>query len=394
MSSTSDSHHSENIATNCVHAGVTPDVHSGAVMTPISLSSTFLQKSPGQLYPGGYEYSRSSNPTRDTFEKNVAACEGAKYGLAFASGLAATATIIMTLEKGSEVITFDDVYGGSGRYFSRIAEPHAGVSFKYVDLVEEKNFEEAITDKTKLLWIETPTNPMLKVANIAALSKIAHKHNIIVVVDNTFLSPYFQNPLKHGADIVLHSVSKYINGHSDVVMGWAGTNSDDIYKRLKFIQNGAGGIPSPFDSYLALRGMKTLAVRMKQHGKNAIRIAKFLEDHDKVEKVIYPGLESHPQHELAKKQQRGYGGVVTVILKGDIKAARAFMENLELFSLAESLGGVESLANHPAIMTHASVPIERRKKLGITDALVRLSVGIEKIEDLLEDIKNALSHIQ
>jgi len=319
--------------------------------------------------------------------------ESAKYGLAFASGSATTVTIINLLNSGDEVISIDDVYGGTQRYFNRVSTPAMNIKYKFVDFTKPGQLEAAITPKTKLIWIETPTNPTLKLADIKAVSAIAKKHKIIVVVDNTFVTPYFQRPLELGADIVVHSVTKYLGGHSDVVMGVLATNNVELYERLKFLQNAIGAVPSPFDCYMALRGIKTLHVRMEAHQKNAKIIAEFLEKHPKVAKVIYPGLPSHPQYELAKRQQSGPGGMITFFLKGGLKESRIFLQNLRIFALAESLGAVESLAEHPAIMTHASVPDAQRKVLGISDSLVRLSVGIENIEDLLADIKHALDAI-
>jgi len=374
-----------------VHAGQKPDPNTGAVIIPISLSSTFAQTSPGVTH--GYEYARTGNPTRNAFEDNVAALEGGKHGVAFASGLAATTTFLHTFKTGDHIISVDDVYGGTNRYFSRICTPHAGLEFSFIDLSVEGTFEAQIKSNTKLVWIESPTNPTLKLIDIKHITQIAHEKGLLVVVDNTFASPYFQRPLELGADIVLHSVTKYLNGHSDVVMGVIVTNNEEIFKKLKFLQNGMGGIPSPFDSFLAIRGTKTLHIRMKEHEKNAIQLAKYLEAHPKIQKVIYPGLPSHPQHELAKKQMYGYGGIITIYIKGGIKESRKFLENLKIFALAESLGGVESLADHPVIMTHASVPAEQRAKLGITDNLVRLSVGVEDVHDLQHDLEHALASI-
>eukprot|EP00299_Pterocystis_sp_00344_P002651 c1298_g1_i1.p1 GENE.c1298_g1_i1~~c1298_g1_i1.p1 ORF type:complete len:408 (+),score=104.06 c1298_g1_i1:1-1224(+) len=380
-------------STRAIHAGQAPDSHSGAVIVPITLSTTFQQQSPGVTFPGGFEYGRSGNPTREAFEAQVAACEGAKYGLAFASGSVATVTISHLVRSGEHVISMDDVYGGTQRYFNRVASELMGVRFSFVDLTDPNNLTAAITPETKLVWIETPTNPMLKIADIEAISKLAHAHNLIVVVDNTFMSPYFQSPLQYGADIVMHSISKYINGHTDVIGGVIALNDQTLYQRLKFLQNSIGGTPSPFDSYLAMRGLKTLAVRMQAHEKNANQVAEFLEAHPKVDKVIYPGLPSHPQHELAKRQMRGFGGMITFFLKGDITHSRTFLENLRLAKLAESLGAVETLIEHPALMTHASVPPAMRAQLGISDSLVRMSVGIEDISDILADLSQALNHV-
>jgi len=383
----------KHFGTDCIHAGQEPDPVTGAVMTPISLSTTFVQKSPGQHT--GYEYARTGNPTRNAYEACVAKCENGKHGLAFASGLAATATLLHLLKSGDEIIAMDDMYGGTNRYFHKVAQPFANLKFNLVDLTDAEAFENAMNENIKMVWIETPTNPTLKISDIQVLSDIAHGINsdVIVVVDNTFLSPYFQRPLDFGADIVLHSVSKYINGHSDVIGGIVVTNSDEINEKLRFLQNGMGAIQGVFSSFLAMRGLKTLHVRMKQHAINAQAVAEFLESHEKVERVIYPGLPSHPQYELAQKQQTGFGGMVTFFIKGGLDESRTFLENLKVFALAESLGGVESLAEHPAIMTHASVPPELRKKLGISDTLIRLSVGIEETEDILEDIANALDQV-
>lgn len=375
-------------ATKAIHAGQSPDPISGAVMTPISLSTTFQQKSPGEHT--GFEYSRTGNPTRNTFEDCIAALENAKWCAAFASGLAATASIAHIFKNGDEIICMDDVYGGTFRYFARIAEP-MGLKVKFVDFTKLDELSKAITSKTVLLWLETPTNPNLKIADIAKCAEVAHKHKTLLVVDNTFASPYFQNPLDHGADLVLHSVTKYINGHSDVVMGVVCGRDESLKTRLKFIQNGMGAIPSPFDSYLALRGVKTLHLRMERHQQNAMKIATWLESHPQVDRILYPGLKSHPQHEIAKKQMRGYGGMITFWLKGGIAESRKFLENVHLFALAESLGGVESLIEHPAIMTHASVPPADRQKLGIWDNMIRISVGVEDVEDLLLDLQTAFA---
>jgi len=378
-------------ATNAIHAGQKPDPISGAVMIPISLSTTFVQKSPG--VNTGYEYARTGNPTRNAFEDCVAALENGVWAAAFASGLAATATISRLFTVGDEIICFDDVYGGTRRFFTKVGEP-SGLITKYVDLSVLEHLKAAITPKTKLIWIETPTNPTLKLCDIKAVCDIAHQHNVIVAVDNTFMTPYFQRPLDLGADLVIHSVTKYLNGHSDVVMGIVIGNSEDLRTRLKYLQNAMGAIPSPFDSFLAIRSLKTLHVRMDRHAQNAMAVALFLEKHPKVDKVVYPGLPSHPQYALAKKQMTGFGGMITIWLKGGLAQSRKFLENVKIFALAESLGGVESLIEHPAIMTHASVPAEARAALGISDSLVRLSVGIEDLEDLLNDLLNAFEHVE
>ncbi len=374
--------------TRAIHAGQEPDPSTGAIMTPVYLTSTYVQESPGKHK--GYEYSRTHNPTRKAYEDCIANLEGGKHGFAFASGCAATTTVLHMLKSGDHVVAGDDMYGGTFRLFDKVLR-HNGIEFTYVDLSEPKNLEKALKKNTKMVWIETPTNPMLKLTDIKKIADQAKKAKAMTVVDNTFMSPYFQKPLSLGADIVVHSTTKYIGGHSDMVGGVAVTSNGDIAEKLAFLSNSMGGIASPFDSFIALRSLKTLHIRMKAHEENAMAVAKFLSDHKKVEKIIYPGLKSHPQHELAKKQMTGFGGMITFYLKGDIKNARSFLESVKVFSLAESLGGVESLIEHPAIMTHASVPPENRKKLGIDDNLVRLSVGIETQEDLLNDLKSALA---
>lgn len=334
-----------------------------------------------------------SCPPSEAFETCIAACEQAKFGLAFASGSSAIATVLHLLESGSHVITVDDVYGGTQRYFNRIASVTNNLSFTFLDFNVEGAFEAAITPKTKLVWLETPTNPTLKVTDMEAVSKICKARGILMVVDNTFMTPYFQNPLNHGADVVIHSITKYINGHSDVVGGVIVTNSAELNTKFKFLQNGLGAILSPFDSYMALRGVKTLALRMKAHAENAQAVAELLEAHPKVEKVVYPGLKSHPQHAIACKQTSGHGGMITVYLKGGLEESKVFLGALKLFACAESLGAVESLSEHPALMTHASVPAEMRAKLGIADNMLRLSVGVEDKADLLADLTQALAQI-
>nr|ACY74433.1 cystathionase [Carukia barnesi] len=379
-----------NFGTDAIHAGQEPERwNSGAVIPPISLSTTFKQDSPG--VHKGYEYSRSGNPTRQSFEEAIAAAEGGKYGLAFSSGLGATTTIMLSLKSKDHVVCMDDVYGGTNRLFSKILTGH-DLEFTFADMRDPAEVEKHIKPgKTKIVWVETPTNPTMKIVDIEAVSKIVHKHkDIILVVDNTFMSPYFQRPLSLGADIVFSSVTKYINGHSDVVMGVMVTSDEKIYNKLKFLQNAAGSVPSPFDCFLANRGLKTLHVRMKQHEANAIKVAKFLEESPRVNKIYYPGSPSHPQHELVKRQCKGYSGMMSFDMKGKLDHAKKFLESLKIFTLAESLGGIESLAEHPAIMTHASVDPEDREKLGISDTLIRLSVGIEEGDDLVEDIKQAL----
>ena len=377
------------LGTLAIHGGQSVDPSTGAVMPPIYATSTYAQSSPGVHQ--GFEYSRTHNPTRFAYERCVASLEGGSRGFAFASGMAATSTLLEMLDSGDHVVAVDDLYGGTYRLFERVRRRSAGLDFSFVDLTDLAAFEAAITPKTKLLWIETPTNPLLKIIDIAAVAAVAKKHGLIVVVDNTFASPMVQRPLSLGADVVMHSATKYLNGHSDMVGGMlvVGDNSE-LADQLAFLQNSIGGVQGPFDSFLALRGLKTLHLRMKAHCENALAIAQMLEKHPSVEKVLYPGLASHPQHELAKRQMDGFGGIVSVYLKGGMQEAARFCERLELFTLAESLGGVESLVNHPAVMTHASVPVERRAALGITDNLVRLSVGIESAVDLFEDLNHAL----
>jgi cystathionine gamma-lyase len=378
-------------ATRCIHAGQAPDPTTGAIMPPISLSSTYAQESPGVHQ--GYEYSRSHNPTRYAYERCVADLEGGARAYAFASGLAATATLLDTLEPGAHVIASDDLYGGSYRLFARVRAKSAGLKFSFVDLREPKNVEAAITPQTKLIWVETPTNPMLKLADLSAIGEIARKHGIPAWADNTFASPYLQRPLEHGFAGVMHSATKYINGHSDVVNGLLIAGADtDLQERLAFLQNAVGAVLGPFDSYLALRGVKTLALRMQRHCENAQALAEWLEAHPKVARVHYPGLPSHSQHALARQQMpRGYGGMISIELKGGLEESRRFLERTRLFALAESLGGVESLIEHPAIMTHASVPAAQRAALGISDSLCRLSVGIEDVGDLRADLADALA---
>eukprot|EP01104_Vermistella_antarctica_P009537 TRINITY_DN2460_c0_g1_i3.p1 TRINITY_DN2460_c0_g1~~TRINITY_DN2460_c0_g1_i3.p1 ORF type:complete len:391 (+),score=71.29 TRINITY_DN2460_c0_g1_i3:129-1301(+) len=382
----------EGFATSAIHEGVAPDPYTGAVITPISLSTTFQQHTPGQPR-NGFEYARTDNPTRNALEKNLAGLEGGKHAVAFSSGVAVINQVIHLLKTGDEVICMDDIYGGTGRCFEQVCSPTYGITFNYVDLTSVDNLAPAITEKTKLVWVESPTNPTMKLVDIAALSLVCKSHNLILVVDNTFMTPFFQRPLALGADIVVHSITKYINGHSDVCMGCAMLNDDTLHTRLKFLQNAVGAIPSPFDCFLVLRSTKTLHVRMQRHATNAQAVAEYLEAHDKVSRVSYPGLPSHPQHDLALRQMSGFGGMMTIYLKGGMSESRTFLETLKLFALAESLGGVESLAEHPAIMTHHSVPAERRKALGIDDTLVRLSIGIECVEDIIEDLRRALDAI-
>ena len=380
------------LGTLAIHAGQSPDPSTGAVMTPIYATSTYVQSSPGVHQ--GFEYSRSHNPTRFAYERCVAALEGGTRGFAFASGSAATATILDLLDSGSHVIAMDDVYGGTYRLFERVRRRSAGLDFSWVDLTNPKAFEAAIRPETKLVWIETPTNPLLKLVDIAQIAAIARKCGLIVVVDNTFSSPILQRPLEHGAHLVMHSATKYLNGHSDMVGGLVVVGDDtELAGQMEFLQNSTGAVQGPFDSFLALRGLKTLHLRMKAHCENAQALAEWLDTHPAIEKVIYPGLKSHPQHELAKRQMDGFGGMVSIYIKGGLEAATRFCERTKLFALAESLGGVESLVNHPAIMTHASVPAERRAALGIADNLVRLSVGVESLRDLQADLDEALTSL-
>jgi cystathionine gamma-lyase len=376
-------------ATRSIHAGQYPDPATGAVMTPIYATSTYVQESPGKHK--GYEYSRSQNPTRNAYERCIADLESGTAGYAFASGMAATATALELLDSGDHVIAMEDLYGGSRRLFSRVRERSARLSFSYVDLTEPAAFEAAIRPETRMLWVETPTNPLLKLVDLSALAAAARKRGILTVCDNTFASPWVQRPIEHGFDMVMHSATKYLNGHSDMVGGVlvVGENAE-LRERLGFLQNAVGAVAGPFDSFLALRGLKTLALRMERHCGNALAVARFLESHPRVERVIYPGLASHPQHGLAKRQMHGFGGMVTAILKGSLDDATRFLERCEIFALAESLGGVESLIEHPAIMTHASLPPEVRASLGIGDGLIRLSVGVEDEADLLAELQAAL----
>ncbi len=380
-------HSQHGFGTRAIHAGQAPEPITGAIMTPIYQTSTYVQSSPG--VHTGFEYSRTQNPTRHALEDCLASLEGGKHGIAFASGCAATTTILHMLEPGAHVVSGDDIYGGTYRLFTRVLQGKA-VDFSFVDMSDLAVFEASLKPETKLVWLESPTNPLLKISDIRGICKIAHKHGIPVVVDNTFMSPYFQTPLALGADIVVHSTTKYINGHSDVVGGIVITSDDKIAEKMRFLQNSMGATPGPFDSWLVLRGVKTLHLRMKQHAESAMVIAKYLESHPAVERVTYPGLESHPQYKIAQDQMKGPGGMITFFLKGGLEPARKMLESVKIFALAESLGGVESLIEHPAIMTHASVPKEVRESLGITDGLVRLSVGIEDIDDLMADLKNAL----
>jgi cystathionine gamma-lyase len=377
-------------ATRTIHAGQHPDPTTGAVMVPIYATSTYAQESPG--VHKGYEYSRSQNPTRQAFERCIADLESGERGYAFASGLAAISTVLELLNTGDHVLASDDLYGGSFRLFDKVRKRSAGLTFDFVDMTDIANVEKAIKPNTKMIWVETPTNPMLRLADLAAIAKLAKKRGILTASDNTFASPYTQRPLEQGIDIVVHSTTKYLNGHSDIVGGCAVIgNNKDLAERLAFLHNAVGAIQGPFDSFLALRGLKTLALRMERHCGNALKIARWLEARKDVERVFYPGLESHPQHALAKAQMAAFGGIVTVVLRRDLAGTRRFLERCKLFTLAESLGGVESLIEHPAIMTHASIPADKRAELGISDALVRLSCGVEDADDLIADLEQALA---
>lgn len=380
-------------STKAIHVGEDPrDMQHGDVVSPIHLSTTFAKQSVEDV-DKGYVYIRTGNPTRDRLEMKLAALENGKYALAFSSGLAAETSLLLSLlKKGDHIVAFDDLYGGTKRLFEKVMN-RFGIEVTYVDARDPLNVKSAITRNTKLVWLETPTNPLLKLADIKEISEIAHEHNVLVVVDNTFATPYFQRPLDLGADIVLHSVTKYLGGHSDVLGGAIIVNDDEIHQKIRFHQNAVGAVLSPFDSWLVMRGLKTLAIRMKKHEENAMKLAKYLEDHPKVEKVYYPGLPSHPQHELAKKQMSGFGGMLSIELVGGLKEATKFVESLNIFALAESLGGVESLIEIPALMTHAGIPKEERLRIGIKDSLVRISVGIEDYEDLVNDLEQALSKI-
>ena len=377
-------------ATKAIHAGQEADPTTGAVMTPIYQTSTYQQKAPGDHK--GYEYSRGTNPTRKALEDCLAALENAQYGLAFSSGMAATDCVLRLLKPGDEVVTGDDLYGGSYRIFTKVYEP-LGIVFKFVNTSDLEAVRSAISDKTKLIWIETPTNPTLKIADIEGIGKIAKEHNIRYAVDNTFASPYLQNPMDLGADIVMHSVTKYLGGHSDVVMGALVMNDEELYKQLWFYYNACGGTPGPQDAFLVLRGIKTLHLRMRAHCENGRQVAEYLKNHPKVEKIYWPGFTDHPGHELAKKQMKDFGGMVSIVLKGaDLQETFRIASNFKVFTLAESLGGVESLINHPATMTHGSIPKEIREKVGVVDNLLRLSVGVEDAEDLIADLEQALAY--
>ena len=377
--------------TRAIHAGQEPDPTTGAIMTPIYTSSTYVQESPG--VHKGYDYSRSINPTRKALEACIADLEGSNFGYAFASGMSASATVLEILSSGDHVIAMDDLYGGTYRLFENVRKRSAGLDFTFCDLSDVKALEASLKPNTKMIWIETPTNPLLKIADLKAIASFAKNNNLIAVCDNTFCSPFVQNPLEFGFDIVVHSATKYLNGHSDLIGGVVVCSDDktELAEQLLYLQNAVGSIMNPFDSFLLLRSLKTLPVRMERHCSNAIQIANFLESHNSIQRVIYPGLESHPQHEIAKKQMNGFGGMISVEIKGGLEGAKKFLERTEIFSLAESLGGVESLIEHPAIMTHASIPPEVREEIGISDGLVRLSVGIEALEDLTDDLEKALA---
>ncbi|MFL5410685.1 MAG: cystathionine gamma-synthase [Myxococcales bacterium] len=377
--------------TLAIHAGQHPDPTTGAVMTPVYLTSTYAQQGPGEHK--GFEYSRTRNPTRDALQGCLAALEGGKHGLAFASGLAATDAVLHLCSAGDHVILGDDLYGGTFRIADKVFK-RLGIELTFVDMTFPQRIEAAVRPSTKLLWTETPTNPMLKIIDLAQVSEICRKRGIVSVCDNTFATPFFQRPLDLGFDVVAHSMTKYLNGHSDVVAGALVTSRDDLHERLAFLQNAVGAVPGPLDSFLVLRGLKTLHVRMERHEANARAIVEALRRHPKVERVTWPGLPEHPQHALAKKQMRGFGGMLTFVIKGGLPAARTFLRSVQIFACAESLGGVESLIEHPAIMTHASVPPETRKLLGIEDGFIRLSVGIENAQDLIDDLTQAMGRVE
>ena len=377
------------MATRAIHAGQSPDPSTGAIMTPIYATSTYVQTSPGVHQ--GYEYSRSQNPTRMAFERCIADLESGAAGYAFASGMAATATILELLDSGDHVVSLDDLYGGTYRLFTNVRQRSSGLKFTYADLTRPEALEEAVTDQTRMIWVETPSNPLLRIVDLEAVAKFAKPRGILTVCDNTFATPVAQRPIEFGIDMVVHSTTKYLNGHSDMIGGAlvVGENPE-LQEKLAFLQNAVGGIAGPFDSFLALRALKTLPLRMERHAENAMAVAQWLEAHPKIENLLYPGLPSHPQHQLAKRQMSNFSGIISLEIKGGIEPSRRFLERCQVFALAESLGGVESLVDHPAIMTHASVPPEERAKLGISDGLVRLSVGIENVDDLIADLDQAL----
>ena len=375
-------------ATRAIHAGQEPDPSTGAVVVPIYQTSTYAQDALGKHR--GYEYSRTGNPTRAALEQCIAALEGGAHGLAFASGMAAEATVMQLLKPGDHTLAVDDLYGGSYRLFRRVLEP-MGLTFSFVDGSDLTAVEKAMTDRTRMVWIESPTNPLLKLVDINAVSKLAHSRQALLVADNTFMSPYFQRPLSLGADIVVHSATKYLGGHSDVIGGTLVVNRDDLFERLAFLQNAVGGVPGPMDAWLVLRGLKTLAIRMREHDRNARLVAAFLSEHPKVARVFYPGSPKNPQRELAQRQMSGFGGMISFEVKGGLEPARRVVERTQLFTLAESLGGVESLIELPAVMTHASIPADTRRAHGVADGLVRISVGIEDVADLISDLDRALA---
>lgn len=382
---------SNHIETLVLHAGIEPDPTTGAIMTPIFQTSTYVQAAPGDHK--GYEYARTQNPTRDVLQKNLAALEGTKHGLCFSTGMGAVDACAKLLSPGDEVVSTNDLYGGTYRLFTKIFAQY-GIKFHFVDMSDESAVRAVMNEKTKMVWVETPTNPLLRIIDIALMIQIGHEYNSIVVVDNTFASPYLQNPAKMGADIVMHSATKYINGHSDVVMGVLCTSSDALRDRLAFIQNSCGATPGPMDCFLTLRGIKTLHIRMQRHCENGAKVAHWLKSHPKVGEVYWPGFESHPNHAVAKKQMKDFGGMISFTLKDDaIEKALTFLKSTQLFALAESLGGVESLVGHPATMTHASIPKAEREANGLKDSLIRLSVGIEHVDDLIADLETALAKV-
>jgi len=387
----SDDKSAQRFATRVIHGGQRPDPQTGAVMPPIYATSTYVQSSPGVHQ--GFDYARTRNPTRDALQASLANLEGGSAAFAFASGMAASATLLELLDAGSHLIAMHDLYGGSYRLFENVRRRSAGHQVSFLDLSDSAALEGAIRPETRLLWVETPTNPLLKLVDLTAVARIAHRHGLLTVCDNTFATPFIQRPLEHGFDIVLHSTTKYLNGHSDAIGGAAVVRADaDLAERIAYLQNAVGGVPGPFDSFLTLRGIKTLALRMERHCANALAIARFLEQHPAIEAVRYPGLASHPQHALARRQMSGgFGGIVTAVLRGGLAASRRALERCRVFALAESLGGVESLIEHPAMMTHASLPPQVRGSLGISDGLIRLSVGVEDVEDLIADLRDALS---
>ncbi len=378
-------------ATRVIHAGQSPDPTTGAVMPPIYVTSTYVQQSPG--INKGFVYARGDNLTRQNYEACVADLESGHHAYGFASGMAAIATVLELLDQGAHIVAADDLYGGTVRLFEQVRKRTAGLSFTYVDMTDLSALKAAIRPETKMIWVESPSNPILKIVDLAAIAKIAKEHHILSVSDNTFATPWIQRPLELGFDLVIHSATKYLNGHSDVINGIVVMNDDELAKKIKFLRNSVGGVPSPFDSFLVLRGLKTLALRMERHCDNAMQLATWLEQQSNILKVYYPGLASHPQHAMAKKQMHAFGGMISIVLKGELPEARRFLENCKLFTLAESLGGVESLIEHPAIMTHASVPKAMREKSGINDSLIRLSVGVEDVKDLQQDLADALQAI-